>query len=171
MRSVEIPAKFNSIRQAALRAIQPIGSANEDSYFYGERTRAGYSLPLYYLVYFLLVELLGFRSLGQAEKVAWSVPITFEGKVYVIEHRKLGLGVAAFFEWLAEQAVAKSKLNVENRSASLFARFEYLRDLYRKTADEAESRKDERIVKETRRNGGVSQIIRFPALELRKNAE
>jgi hypothetical protein len=194
---VGIPAKFGSIRKAALKAIQPVGPADVNCYFYGERTRAGQNLPPYHLVYFLLVELLGFQSLGQGEKVAWSVPIAFGDKIYVIEHRKLGLGVFAqgakaeeeqaakivalirkavskatpFFEWLAEQAVANSKLNVANRSASLLARFEYLRDLYKKTADEAESRKDERIVEETRRNGGLSQKIHFPAFELRRNAE
>lgn len=193
----DVSNKFDSVRTAALRAISPVESAPADRYFYGERTRAGYNLPPYHLVYFLLVELLGFRWLGEAEKVAWSVPIIFQKKVYVIEHRKMGLGVFAeeaevqeeqaarivglvrkavqvatpFFEYLAEQAVAKSKLNVENRSASLFARFEYLRELYRKTAREAESRKDEQIVEETKHNGGVTRKIYFPGLELRTNAE
>jgi hypothetical protein len=194
---MNVQAEFDSVREAALKAIQPIDSIGGVHYFYGERTRAGYNLPPYHLVYFLLVELLGFRHLGEAEKVAWSVPIIFGGKVYIIEHRKMGLGVFAkdaktqeeqaakivalvrravqvatpFFEWLAEQAVVKSKLNVENRSASLFARFEYLRDLYRKTADEAEARKDERIVEEIKHNGGVTQRIQFPGLKFRTNAE
>ena len=45
------------------------------------------------LVYFLLVELLGFRDFGREEKVAWSVPVNFGGRPYGIEYRKLGLGI------------------------------------------------------------------------------
>lgn len=194
---MEIPNEFDSVRKAALRALEPIQSGVQNQYFYGQRTSAGYGLPPYHLVYFLLVDLLGFPALGQQEKVAWSVPINFSDKTYIIEHRKLGLGVFAenaeaqeheasqivtlvrkavraatpYFEWLAETAVANSKLNVQNRSASLFERFEYLRDLYRKVADEAQSRSGETIVDETKHNGGVSQRISFPGIELRKNAE
>src|SRR5205807_2299848 len=90
-----IPAQFEQTRQAALRAIEPIRSASLDAYFYGERTKAGGNLPPYYLVHFLLIELLRFARLGPAEKVAWSIPIDFKGITYVIEHRKLGLGVFA----------------------------------------------------------------------------
>lgn len=59
------------------------------------RTNAGRDLPPYYLVYFLLVDLLGFANLGKWEKVAWSVPIRYLGRLYSIEHRKLGLGIFA----------------------------------------------------------------------------
>jgi hypothetical protein len=57
------------------------------------RTEAGRGLPPYYLVYFLLVDLLKFPSLGQWEKTAWMVPVRFRGRLYGIEHRKMGLGV------------------------------------------------------------------------------
>lgn len=57
------------------------------------RTEAGRSLPPYYLVYFLLVDLLKFPSLGQWEKTAWTVPVRFRGRLYGIEHRKMGFGV------------------------------------------------------------------------------
>ena len=49
--------------------------------------------PEYYLVYFLLVDLLGFKCYGRGEKVAWSTPVEIEGQHFLIEHRKLGLGV------------------------------------------------------------------------------
>lgn len=194
---VNIPKEFKLTRESALKAIHPIQSAPANTYFYGERTRAGGSLPPYHLVYFLLVELLDFPWIGQSEKIAWSIPINFEGRNYVIEHRKMGLGVfasdskveegqavkivaliekgvkkaTAFFEWLAEQAVVSSKLNVVNKSTSLFERFEYLRSLYRKALDEADERAGERIVDEKGSNGSSSWTLHFPALELRKNAE
>lgn len=59
------------------------------------RTNAGRSLPPYYLVYFLLIDLLGFPSLGRWDKSAWTIPVRFRGRLYGIEHRKMGLGIFA----------------------------------------------------------------------------
>ncbi len=59
------------------------------------RTDAGRDLPAYYLVYFLLVDFLGYEDLGQWEKVAWVVPVRFQDRLYSIEHRKFGVGVFA----------------------------------------------------------------------------
>jgi hypothetical protein len=61
--------------------------------FLGSRTNGGRALPDYFLVYFLLVDLLEFPNFGQDEKVAWSVPVQYEGRLYVVEHRKMGLGI------------------------------------------------------------------------------
>ena len=91
----------------------------------------------------------------------------------MIEHRKFGVGVFVhdldrdeaaaveivkyinkaakaaepYFDWVAEQALHRSALNVVNNSASLFARFSFFQKAYREKADEAERRKDEKIVK------------------------
>ena len=59
------------------------------------RTNGGRSLPKYYLVYFLLVDLLGYEDLGQWEKVAWVIPVRYKDRLYSIEHRKFGVGVFA----------------------------------------------------------------------------
>ena len=59
------------------------------------RTKGGRSLPNYYLVYFLLVDLLGYQDLGQWEKVAWVIPVRYGDRLYSIEHRKFGVGVFA----------------------------------------------------------------------------
>lgn len=167
---MEIPAELIPIREAALRAIQPIRPADkfseaEDHFLpNAERTNAGEKLPPYYLVYFLLVDLLGFRNLGQAEKIAWSIPIDFQGRAFLVEHRKSGVGVFAhdaimeeqqaeqivrlikkgvqeagpFFDWLAECAVNKSELNVPNKSYFLYSRFAYFLLLYREMAEKAD---------------------------------
>ena len=126
---------------------------------------AGRELPQYYLVYFLLVDLLGFKSLGRHEKVAWSIPVDLDGEVLFIEHRKLGLGVFSsgandaeetagrvvrlikkgvrvakpYFDWRAERAVADSKVNVRNRSNQLYERFKFLLDLYEAKRSETET--------------------------------
>jgi len=177
--------------------ITPADSAIVDERFiwYGERTDAGRRLPEYYLVYFLLVDLLGFPDLGQEEKVAWSVPILFEGKLYSIAHRKMGLGLFVpnakaeehqgerivslihkgvkmaepYYEWLAKQAIQKSKLNVMNNSAWLYERYQYLRDAFYNTAAEAEARRDERQVSKTA--DGAGTITRMPAFGLMRQAE
>ena len=86
--------EIQEIHKRTAVAISPLESADESApYFYGMRTLAGQKLPPYYLVYFLLVDLLGFRHGGPQEKVAWSIPVEIDGSVAMIEHRKLGLGV------------------------------------------------------------------------------
>jgi hypothetical protein len=99
---IAVPPVMDRVRDAALRAIgeleppgAPKSQAEAHGLFLSSRTRNGRDLPPYYIVYFLLVDLLGFPNVGQGEKVAWSVPVRFRGRLYVIEHRKMGLGVFA----------------------------------------------------------------------------
>ena len=195
---------FENIRAAAARALAPLkpvdgrSVAPKDMLFSAKRTDAGERLPAPYLVYFLLVDLLGYRHLGRWEKIAYSVPVDFCGTAYLVEHRKLGLGLFAsdpatqeedartivgliqkavraahpYFDHLANEAAEGSKLNVANHSRSLYSRFHYLRQLYLAKADEAEKRKDELIIKETKDAEGRmrSQSIRVPAWELEREA-
>ncbi len=91
---MKFPDDTEKLKTLILDLIQPIYPANEDQ-LYLKRTNAGNSLPPYYLVYFLFVNLLNFRTFGPSEKVAWSIPIDYNGKTFFIEHRKMGLGVFA----------------------------------------------------------------------------
>ena len=117
---------IDEIRKRAQRAIAPLKAADastsapENFLFAAKRTEAGRSLPDYYLVYFLLVDLLGFRNLGQFEKVAWSVPVEFEGRAFLIEHRKFGVGV--FAASLPEDEPAASQMVVRIHKAVKAAR-------------------------------------------------
>lgn len=188
---------LDKTRAAAARAIAPLKPADENMpgaanfLFAAKRTDAGRSLPPYWIVHFLLIDLLGFRNLGQFEKVAWSVPVEFNGKAFLVEHRKLGLGVfaanvpedepeaaeiakcitraakaaAPYFTWKAEEAAKASALNVINRSAELFARFEFFAGRYASTMAEAEARKDEQIRTQT---GPNSWATSFPRSQLRR---
>lgn len=154
---MNLPNHLERVKAAAERAIEPIRPAGESTVapknllFAAQRSDAGRNLPPYYLVYFLLVDLLKFKNLGQFEKLSWSVPVDYKGKAYLIEHRKLGLGIFVdnpkaheteaseiaarihkatkaaqpYFEWRAESAVAKSKLNVKNHTDGLHQRFQY----------------------------------------------
>jgi hypothetical protein len=156
-------AEIEKVRQRAIRAVAPLRPPEQGrKYNYGDkRTEAGRRLPEYYLVYFLLVELLRFPHGGRWEKVAWTIPVDFNGRAALIEHRKFGVGVfspatgeyettaagivaavvrgveaaRSFFDHLAAEAVGGSRLNVKNNCAWLFGRYTYLRDQFRqKTA-------------------------------------
>lgn len=97
-----LPPEILRIREVALNALEdlePAGAPRSDAEGRGlmlsSRTDAGRGLPPYYLVYFLLIDLLRFPNLGQWEKTAWTVPVRYRGRLYGIEHRKMGLGVFA----------------------------------------------------------------------------
>jgi hypothetical protein len=194
-----IPPALEPIRKAAMSALRPIKPADLNTQasgnflFSAKRTEASGELPPYYLIYFLLVDLLGFENLGRFEKIAWSVPIDLRGRAFLIEYRKFGVGIFApdpveeeaeareivehikaavkaaqpFFDWLADQAVAASAVNIVNNSDALFARFQYLRDAHSVKINEAYLRKDERHVEKHESESGVTwETISFPASRL-----
>ncbi|ACK80711.1 hypothetical protein AFE_3175 [Acidithiobacillus ferrooxidans ATCC 23270] len=163
-KSLNLPDHLQRVRAAAERALAPIRPAGastatpQNLLFDAQRTDAGRNLPPYYLVYFLLIDLLEFKNLGQFEKLAWSVPVDYKGKAFLIEHRKFGIGIFVdnpqaheteaaeiatriqkatkvarpYFEWRAESAVADSKLNVKNYTDELHQRFQYVYGEYQK---------------------------------------
>jgi hypothetical protein len=159
--------RVDAIRTSCQRVVEPLTAGRPDDYFWGKRTSAGRQLAPYYLVYFLLADLLQFPKLGQQEKVAWSFVVCFKGKNFVIEHRKMGLGLfaqdendpdavqvvalinkavkqaRAYYEIKAEEAIDSSKLNVLQKSHHLLCRFLYLVELYEKRRDEAEAQKED----------------------------
>jgi hypothetical protein len=193
-----LPKELEPIRDAARRELGLLKPADERTsapehfLFNAKRSDAGRSLPPYYLVYFLLVDLLGFKNLGQFEKVAWSVPVDLDGRAYLIEHRKFGLGVFVeklpedevpaaeivrlvakgvkaaepYFQWRADQAAAASELNVHNRSRELYSQFRFFADAAEAKSKEAETRKEEQV--RTPMGGGYT--IRLPSLELMRDA-
>ncbi|MFQ2448579.1 hypothetical protein ACSZN8_16460 [Aeromonas caviae] len=194
-----LPEDMDLLKEKVRSTLHPIipahsgTSAEKDLLFTAKRTDAGRKLPPYYLCYFLLVDLLGFKNLGKFEKVSWSVPIDFNGTAYLIEHRKFGIGVFAqepeaqeneareivkrinkainiakpFFEWRASQAAKQSHLNVVNHNNKLFDRFCYFSEQYKALSKEVEDRKDD-IIKEQHGNG---YSVSYPAFEIRRNAE
>jgi hypothetical protein len=192
------PKEFEVVRNAARRAINPIKPADASTQtpdanflFEAKRSDAGRSLPPYYLVYFLLVELLGFKNLGRFEKLAWSIPIDLDGVAYLIEHRKFGVGVfvqnkdadelqaqrivtlikkgvkvaGPFFKWMANNAINESKLNVSNVSSRLFGRYLYFRDEFRAAVIEAKAREDDHKANRQQRELSVYWARSIKAVE------
>jgi hypothetical protein len=173
-RRLVIPLELEAVREMAGRAILPIKSAGANDRseaspsFRTVRTDAGKKLPPYYLIYFLLVDVLGFRSEGPYEKMSWSVTIDFEGARYTIAHVKSGLHLFAregvewerqagkivglihrgvstakpIFKWMADNAISTSEINVRNVGRPLFERYIYLRNAFRAVGAEASVLKD-----------------------------
>jgi hypothetical protein len=96
---IVVPEQFDTVREQARRAIAPMKpvddnmKARKDFLFSAHRAVSAAELPSQHLIYFLLVELLGFRDLGRFEKLAWSIPIDLDGKAFLVEHQKFGVGV------------------------------------------------------------------------------
>jgi hypothetical protein len=161
---LKVPKDIEKLRKDILKIIYPIRPvnektiANEDFFHISQRTNAGRSLPPYYLVYFLFVDLLKFKDLGKSDKTAWSIPIDFNGKVFLIEYRKMGVGVFAhdadieekeaveivkliqkaikkaepYFDFVAQSAVNESEITIINKSAMLYDRYLFLLNDYKK---------------------------------------
>lgn len=194
---------FKIIKKRAAKAIAPLKPADnqsiapKDMLFKAEKTKAGRNLPEPYLVYFLLVDLLDYRDLGRWEKLAYSIPVDFNGTAYIVEHRKFGLGLFAadteaqsedaktivdlirnavkaahpYFEHLANEAAEGSSLNLKNHSRGLYDRYVFLRNMFRDKQEEVEERKDEQVVEEKVSEAGVKwQSFRMPAVELKREA-
>ncbi len=198
---MNLPEEIDSLREQVQKVLDPIASAVEKGtkaeknfLFAADRTDAGRCLPPYYLVYFLFVDLLGYKNIGQFEKISWSVPIDYNGTAYLLEHRKLGMGLFAsdkenqesecqdivkkiqkavkvaqpYFEWIANEAAKKSALNVLNHSLRLHDRYDFFLKEFKKKADEAISRKDERIKTQHSEN---SWSVHIPYYELKREAD
>ncbi|WP_029919438.1 hypothetical protein [Nevskia soli] len=97
-----LPPAIQKVHGAALKALgeieaagPPKSNAESKGLMLSSRTNGGRTLPHYYLVYFLLVDLLQFPHMGEWEKSAWTIPVRFRGRLYGIEHRKMGLGIFA----------------------------------------------------------------------------
>ncbi len=121
------------------------------------RTDAGRTLPEYYLVYFVLHDIMQYNNEGREEKVAFSFPIKYKDYYFDIEYRKLGLGVFAYsetnsecyakeivqlicsatkiahpyFEFLIEEAKSSSNISLFNNNKYLYGRYLYLLDKYK----------------------------------------
>lgn len=97
-----IPERFRDLRARVVALLRDISAAEKPrsdiesrALMLASRTEASNQLPSYYLVYFLLVDFLKFKNIGQWEKVSWAVPFRYQDRLYSIEHRKMGLGVFA----------------------------------------------------------------------------
>jgi hypothetical protein len=172
------------VKAVVWRAINPLKPADSatktggDMLFNAGRIDAGRQLPEYYLVYLLLVELLGFRNSGKWEKTSWSVPVDLDGVGFVVEHRKFGVGVFAiktdeskqqaqrivalikkgvkaarpFYEWSAQLAIQNSQINVSNVGGRLYERYIYFAGAFKTAQVEVVESKEIHKAKQKQRD-------------------
>lgn len=197
-----IPPELEPVRDKARLALGNVKpsrsgtSAPSNFLFNAKRSDAGRKLAPAYLVYFLLVDLLGFKDLGRFEKLAWSIPIDLNGTAFLVEHRKFGVGVFAanlpaqeqqaeeitqrinkaikiaqpYFEWVASEAVSRSELNIINNHHRLFQRFSYFLKAHKTKIARAKVLEKKRVVKKrTLPHGG--EIFSVPSQAVRQDAQ
>lgn len=154
---------IENIRKKVVKALGCIKKVNNDTQaddnflFSAKLALSCKQLPPYYLLYFLFVDLLGFKNLGQFEKIAWSIPFDYKGKAYLLEHRKFGVCLLAhdpvkeekeineileninnaikianpFFKYIAQLNLKTDKINVKNCSQLLYSRYKYFLKKYK----------------------------------------
>lgn len=178
-------AKVEKYKEIALRILSPIKliddktKADKNFIFSAKRCPTINRLPDYYLVYFLFADLLKYKDLGKFEKIAWSFPIEYNGKAFLIEYRKFGIGifvneiekdqveaneivnkiiravkaVKLYYNYVAGEGVKKSEINVNNFNFDLLERFNYLKDSYKNQYSKYEKNKG-KTKTENLTNGG-----------------
>lgn len=170
-------------KKTAIKILSPITPATdktiaiENFLFNAQRSDASVQLPEYYFIYFLFADLLGFKNLGKFEKIAWSFPIDYNGRAFLVEYRKFGVGifiqdkdkdekiaaeivrkingaiksVRPFYDHIAEEAVKNSKFNIVNNNDELYKRFEFLLSLYKKEYNKYQKNKGKVVIKSAKK--------------------
>jgi hypothetical protein len=187
-------AKIQKYKEIALKILSPIKTIDEKTkaeknfLFSAKRCPTTNKLPDYYLVYFLFADLLEFKNLGQFEKIAWSFPIEYNEKAFLIEYRKFVIGIFVnnieqdqgeaneivnkiikavkaiklYYNYVAEEGVKKSEINVNNYNFDLFERFSYLKDLYKIQYSKYEKNKGKTKTENLPNGGKVVSSLDYP---------
>jgi len=97
-----LPPHLKDVRKTARETLGevvpaqlPLSEPESKDLMFSSRTDGGRELPPCHLVYFLLVDLLGFSDLGERGNAAWTVPIRFQGRLYAVESRDFEPGIFA----------------------------------------------------------------------------
>lgn len=186
---------LDKTRENALRAISPIEKPKASARSSGNLiVFRGIPFHDYYLVFLLLIDLLGFKYLGPSEKVAYIIPIDFEGRRYSIVYAKFGMriecseggnpetvyaavkrGIKAarpYYLWRAKEASITSHLNLESKCPQLWEKYIFLKGQSKALLEKFEAEKENRVVeKGHNKDGSVTWTsISFPAYDFRKQS-
>ena len=143
----------------------------------------------YYLIFLMLVDLLEYEYFGPYEKIAYGIPIEFDGLSYSINYQKFGMriecseggdganfykiirkGIKAakpYFLWRAEQASTSSNLNLESKCPILWSKYQYLKEQSKQLLDKFEKDKDKPKVEKGYNDDGSLRYssVSFPAYQ------
>ena len=182
-------------RETALRAIAPLEKPNSERFGRG-KLNAFRDIPHseYYLIFMLLVDLLGFKYWGPGEKVAYIISVEFEGQLYSVIYAKFGMkieyleggdgeavyralkkGIKAakpYYLWRAEQASGSSDLNLLSKCPQLWEKYIFLKNQSEVLMKRFEAEKDQSVVeKGYNEDGSFSwSSVSYPAYEFRSQS-
>ena len=139
-----------------------------------------------FIVFIIFVYLKNFKFYGKEEKVAWTIPIKYKGRPFILTHRKFGfriisnyeseetknLGIEAMtlinkaipyaetlFEPFVKEQVSKGKITLDNQYQAIKSRYLFFR---KNAAAEFKKAKTNRIKREAKKieiSGILSEII------------
>lgn len=179
----------------ALRAIAPIEKPQSENFGSGNMmVFRGIPHNEYYLIFLLLADLLGFKYLGPSEKVAYIIPIEFEGHRHSIVYAKFGMRIEyheggdgkavyaalkkgmkvakPYYLWRAEQASVSSDLNLISKCPQLWNKYAFLKEQSETLMQKFETEKDNAVVKKGYNEDGSLRwtSVSYPAYELRSQS-
>jgi len=77
------------------------------------------SAPPPYIVFLMFVYFLKFRYWGRSEKVAWEIPVLFQGQPLLLRHQKFGFQILCLGPKLPDEALVQRALNTINKAIPL----------------------------------------------------
>lgn len=183
---------LDRVRDCAARAISPIELPPETQGGVGS-VQVFRDIPHheYYLIFLLLVDLLGFKYLGPFEKVAYIIPVGYKGARYTIVYAKFGMrieykeggspkdvydaikrGMRAakkYYLWRATEASTTSNLNLISKCPPLWDKYMFLKEQSQNFLERFEADKDKSVVKNGYNEDGSFKwsSVSYPAYEFR----
>lgn len=191
--NVCIPENLQELKIKISQYFKEIQSAKTNvDLFNIQKIKTSIPMPPQYLVYFLLIYFLDFTYAGRWEKIAWSIPISYKKHNYYLIYSKFGLKIWSnnpdeqtsdadeiiqlihraikdanpFFDYIANDAIDSSELNITNQAISLFEKYTFFKKKYSQMLKRAESKKDVAIRKKFQHYESVS----YPYYDLKKKA-
>ena len=185
----------DATRRNVLRAIEPLRQPQSRDFGPG-RLMVFRGIPHneYYLIFLMLVDLLGFRYLGPSEKTAYIIPVDFEGRRYSIVYAKFGMKIEyreggngeavyetlkkamraakPYFLWRAEQASTTSDLNLASKCPQLWEKYIFLKQQSENLLVRFEQEKsNSKVEKGYNKDGSLRWTsVSYPAYEFRDQA-
>ncbi|WP_050527422.1 hypothetical protein [Pseudorhodobacter aquimaris] len=182
-------------RKNVLRAIGPIEKPTSKKFGPGApRVFKGIPHAEYYLLFLLLVDLLGFKYWGPGEKFAYIIPVEFEGRRHSIVYAKFGMRIEyseggdgeavyaalkkgmraakSYYLWRATEASTTSDLNLISKCPQLWDKYVFLKEQSETLIAKFEAEKDDAVVEKGFNEDGSLRwtSISYPAYEFQRQS-
>ncbi|AEO47346.1 hypothetical protein F11_04380 [Rhodospirillum rubrum F11] len=184
---------LDKTRENVFRAITPLKKPQPDDQGSGSRAVfKGIPHHEYYLIFLLLVDLLDFKYWGPGEKVAYIIPVGFEGFRYSIVYAKFGMkieyseggnaaevyaaikrGIKAakpYYLWRAETASCSSDLNLISKCPQLWDKYIFLKEQSEALMGRFVAEKDNVVVEKGESSFGNWTSVSYPAYKFKNQS-